>query len=462
MKGLSLYSKILFSFLALLLLVQVLMFGSFLLFDGRQRSNRLDSHLRGLVLFSQKFAQEAIRARLDAQEPLAETLRAMTQELAQIMRAKVWFQAAHTPVVQSFDGPIPEQIMAQAQSGARGRERFTVFPQPHRQILIVAPLKTPPLQDAKLFLLLVHPPELHPPQHLFLARLVLICLLVAMLVIPVSRFIAKPIKQLRKSALLIAEGELSHRADIKSRDEMGELGRAFNHMADRVERMVRGGRELTANVSHELRTPLARIRLAEELLREKLARGEFEPCQRHLKGIQDDVKELDRLLGRILELSKLDVHEEPFKLEPLDLSPMTAELLSRLEPALRRRRVGLMTHLSLNCFVSGDRAALQTALSNVLENAAKFTPEKGQVIVRLESAGQNIRFSLTNTFEALDEEELSRIFEPFHRPERSPAAGSGLGLAIAKKIVEKHGGAISAANAAAGFEIQIRLPAGPA
>ena len=110
--------------------------------------------------------------------------------------------------------------------------------------------------------------------------------------------------------------------------------------------------------------------------------------------------------------------------------------------------------------VFGEKDSLKTALSNILDNAVKFTPEKGYVIIKVHSERDFVIISVTNSFEELSKEELTRVFEPFYRTEISRAAGSGLGLAITKKIIERHGGTIEAVNSSKGLKIQIRLPAG--
>jgi signal transduction histidine kinase len=106
----------------------------------------------------------------------------------------------------------------------------------------------------------------------------------------------------------------------------------------------------------------------------------------------------------------------------------------------------------------GDKEVLRTALSNVLDNATKFTREKGQIIVKAFSEKHYLVMSITNTFRPLSEEDLTRIFEPFYRADRSQSIGSGLGLAITKRIIARHGGHINASNSIEGLEIQIRLP----
>jgi signal transduction histidine kinase len=109
----------------------------------------------------------------------------------------------------------------------------------------------------------------------------------------------------------------------------------------------------------------------------------------------------------------------------------------------------------------GDRETLRTALLNILDNATKFTPPNGDIIVKVYSEKGFVEISVINSFEKLSDEELTRIFDPFHRTGRSKAAGSGLGLTVTKKIIERHGGKIESFNSAEGLEIRIRLPIEP-
>jgi two-component system sensor histidine kinase CpxA len=247
---------------------------------------------------------------------------------------------------------------------------------------------------------------------------------------------------------------------VKGKDEIGELGRTFNFMADKLEKMIRAGKELTAHISHELRSPLARIRVAEELLREKFPKGDPIHWEAYLNDIREDVEEMDQLIGRILDLSKLDLRERPLKLEVLNPAELMNDLIERFRPVINQKDLRLTKDMSYDFPFFGDKEILKTALSNVLDNATKFVPGKGHLFVKMHSEGPYLLISITNTFQGLPEEDLARIFEPFSRTERSPATGYGLGLAITKKIVEKHGGHIEAFNSMEGLEIRIRLPKG--
>jgi two-component system sensor histidine kinase CpxA len=227
-------------------------------------------------------------------------------------------------------------------------------------------------------------------------------------------------------------------------------------MADKLETMIVGGKELTANISHELRTPLTRIRIAEEMLREKAGSGSPD-YERHLDAIREDVEELDRLIGRILELSKMDLQDAPLNFTAFDPAELLRGLLQRFQTVCEHKELEVTTDLSGPSSFSGDKEALTTALLNILDNAVKFTPEKGRISLRLHSTAGTLEISLTNTFGKLPEEELVKIFDPFHRSDRLQATGSGLGLAIAKKIIERHGGRIGAYNVEEGLEIRITL-----
>jgi two-component system sensor histidine kinase CpxA len=229
-------------------------------------------------------------------------------------------------------------------------------------------------------------------------------------------------------------------------------------MAERLESMILGGRELTAHVSHELRSPLARIRVAEELLRQELEEGDDGDLIRHLDSIREDIGELDHLIGRILLLSKMDIQETPLKKESFDPNELIRTLSQKLEHAIDRKRLSVLKNFGFDRSIFGDRKALGTVFSNVLDNAVKFTPEKGSITVTTHSEDFFLVIDVTNTCETLSAGELSKIFEPFYRMKTANSAGTGLGLPIAKKIIEKHGGSIEATNTEAGLRIRMRIP----
>jgi len=460
MKPGKLYLKIFLSFVLVLIVTEILVFGLFSIAGQRSFRSRFERYASSHARIAKEFIEERIRSKPQTTIVENEPLKDLIQRLSEIYGAEMWLEGPDgTVLFQSFSGEIPVNMGMVSQKAMKDFGHFKL----HRHFkrgwapFIVIPIEIGEHESGRLNVLFdtIEPPH---PEKGFGLGLVGIGLVIALLIIPVSRIVTNRIKQLRHSALRIAEGDLSHRVTVKGKDEIAELGRSFNQMADKVERMIQGGRELTANISHELRSPLARIRIAEEILRERWKQGDYQDCERHLDNVRQDIEELDRLIGSILVLSKLDMQEESLKREPFNPSDLIRELLEQFKSSTSRRSLRLMTDLSFDLPILGDRNAARTALSNIFDNALKFTPEGGSIVVTTQKQGDCVQICVTNSFQALSAEDLTRIFEPFYRTERAHAAGSGLGLAITRKILERHGGTIEAENAPDGLRIQIRLP----
>jgi two-component system, OmpR family, sensor histidine kinase CpxA len=292
----------------------------------------------------------------------------------------------------------------------------------------------------------------------FLMGLAGIILVMTILALSLLQFIRIKVNRFRNSVLIISNGDLSHRVSVQGKGVVEDLGRAFNGMTDKLEKMIATSKEITANVSHEIRTPLTRIRVVEDLLRKKLERADFSDFGRHLDSIREDIQILDDLTGRLLEFVKLDRYELISKDEQLDPSELMNSLVIRFEPVIESKDLKIKNELSFAGQIQGDRKALTSAFLNILDNAFKYTPEHGEISIRTGSEQDFFKVSITNSFEKIDEKDLQNIFKPFERARQSDSAGSGLGLAITKKIVEKHGGNIIALNSNDGFEIQIGIP----
>jgi two-component system sensor histidine kinase CpxA len=222
--------------------------------------------------------------------------------------------------------------------------------------------------------------------------------------------------------------------------------------------MITSSKEITANVSHEIRTPLARIRVVEDLIRKKFARGDFSGYERHLDNIREDIQILDDLVGRLLEFIKLDNYESTPKYEQFNPSELMYDLLVRFEPVIEFKELSIKKDILFSSPYTGDRSALTSVFLNILDNAFKFTPMHGNITIKMRSEQDFFETSIINSFRHLDQKDLDNIFKPFERAFQSDNAGSGLGLAIAKKIVDNHGGNIIALSSTEGFEIQVRLP----
>lgn len=455
----KLYIKILLSFLAVLITTLIVIFALFLALPSKHFTTRLEKFTKKKALIVKTVVEEKMQAAPTTDLSENGPLKDFVLNFGQIMGAKVWVQKPDGTIpLQSFLGEIPESVAGLKKKRVIHHGNITLYHQRDGDFYAVIPITFPGGKIGTIQVLFDSQEEPFHPGRGFALGLVIIGLFAALLIVPISRIITNRLNKLRQSALIIAEGNLSHRADIRSQDEIGELAQAFNRMADKLETMIRNGKELTANVSHELRTPLTRIRIAEEMLREKLGITGDSPNERHLDEIREDIQELDTLIGRILELSKLDIQDSPLLLAPFDPAELMQRLLQRFQSAIAHKKLEVETDLSFSSPFLGDKEALTTAILNILDNAIKFTPEQGQIRIQMGPVSGFFQISIINTFEELPQEELFRIFEPFHRTKRSQAAGSGLGLAIARKIIERHGGIIGAYNAEMGLEIRLSLP----
>lgn len=279
-----------------------------------------------------------------------------------------------------------------------------------------------------------------------------------------ARTIARPLEQLAGVTHAFGLGDMRVRASPCRRDEIGDVGRAFNEMADRIETLRRAEKELLANVSHELRTPLARIRVGIELAES----GDAAAMRRYLTGIAEDLTETEQLLGDIITAARLDLTTEsakdpypPLRLTPMSLGSLVEALVRRFREAHAERAV--QVRIEGDPTISIDRVMLKHALSNVLDNAHKYS-QAGQPIeigLRVEDGAAVV--DVRDRGHGVDPEDVPNVFMPFFRADRSrrrETGGVGLGLTLAKRIVEAHGGTIDLeSRKGEGTTVRIVLPA---
>jgi signal transduction histidine kinase len=463
MKPGKLYLKIFLSFILILIITEILVFGLFAFSARSNFRSRIRQYASSHAILVKELIEDRIKSEAKTSLVENQSLRDLIIRLSDAYGAKIWLAGTDgKALLKSFQGSIPEEVTVDPKIQGKDLDSLQLHHHLKKRWALYAkiPIEIDKDRVGSLHVLFEKMQPAHSEGR-FALGLLGIGIVIALLTIPVSRLITERVKRLRHSALQIADGDLSHRVSIKGSDEIGELGRSFNRMADKLEKMIRGGRELTANISHELRSPLARIRIAEELIRDKWEQGDFKDIDKHLDTIREDIEELDRLITSILTLSKLDLHQGSLKLEPINPADLIEELLARFNPAADRKGLHLVTDLSFDSRILGDQDALRTALSNLVDNAVKFTPHNGTVIVKVLPKDDSVNIKITNSFEALSEKDLTKIFEPFYIIDGSGASGSGLGLAITRKIIEQHGGTIVATNSAQGLEIQVQLPEGP-
>jgi len=275
-----------------------------------------------------------------------------------------------------------------------------------------------------------------------------------------ARRMVNRLERLGRAVEAFAEGDLAQRVRDDSRDEVGELGRRFNAMADRlsasvtelaaekqtVEATLQAKRELVANVSHELRTPLASIRgHTESLLLRQRADGDVEA---YLQVIHRQTEQLSGLIDDLFLLSTTEAGALPIVRRPVVLGDVIEEVVRSIQPvALHERQVRLLSEVPQDVpTVSADRQRVAQVLSNLVRNAVRFTPEGGLVAVR--ACRQDERFGVVvveDTGQGIPPEELRQVFERFYRADESRdrgSGGAGLGLAIVRELVAAMGGEV--------------------
>jgi signal transduction histidine kinase len=261
-----------------------------------------------------------------------------------------------------------------------------------------------------------------------------------------ARGMTSPLREMAAAASAMARGEYGRRVRASSRDEVGELARAFNAMAADLADVDRMRRELVANVSHELRTPLGAL----QALLENLADGVEPPSEATLRTALFQTERLGRLVSQLLDLSRLEsgslkLHEEPFPVREL-LEQATREC--SLGEAFSTHPVWLKVSVQPGDLrANGDPERMHQVVANLLENAVRHSPLDGRVWLSAHAATDGV-----TTIEVADEgpgipaAEAEHVFERIHRVDAARAArdgGTGLGLAIARWIVDAHGGTIA-------------------
>jgi signal transduction histidine kinase len=282
-----------------------------------------------------------------------------------------------------------------------------------------------------------------------------------------ARSLTRPLARLRTTARAIGQGALSARVRLARRDELGEVARAFDDMADRVVELFHAEKELLANVSHELRTPLSRIRVALDLA----AEGDAQVAKESLAEISGDLDELERLIEDTLTAARLDLGGAaspssgipPLRKQLLEPATVLEAAAQRFRSQHPDRPLEVTIGEDLRS-IEGDPVLLRRAIDNLLENAHKYTEAPTAPIELRASAGDALALEVVDHGIGISKEDLALVFRPFFRADRSrtrATGGLGLGLALTRRIVEAHGGTIAVDSVLdEGTRVRVTLPWG--
>ena len=287
-------------------------------------------------------------------------------------------------------------------------------------------------------------------------------------------FLTSPLVVLREATRRLAAGELearTHAGQAKRRDEVADMGRDFDAMADRIETLVKSERQLLGDISHELRSPLTRMTMALALARRHAGEDQVpDEMQGALNRIGRETRRLDALIGQLLELVRLESGDDYSVREIVDLEALTREVVQdadfEAQGQNQNRHVTLVSSEPVR--LHGVNDLLLSAVENLVRNALRYTQPGTGVEVALvrtrTETGEIATITVRDHGPGVPEEALAHLFRPFFRVESARDRGSGgvgLGLAITQRAIEAHRGTVTAKNApGGGLKVTIILPIG--
>jgi signal transduction histidine kinase len=302
-----------------------------------------------------------------------------------------------------------------------------------------------------------------PPPFLSPQRIAVSILIVGVVCYLLGLYLTSPLKKLQSTVKAFAEGNLDARVspELGNRgDELADLGREFDHMAERIQALISSEKRLLADISHELRSPLARLTVALELARKNVDGRAVSALDR----IEQESERVNQLVGQLLTITRLESGAERVPPEIVPLEDLVEQVIDDADFEARavHKRVNA-THLD-HCRIRGSSDLLRSAVENVIRNAIRYTAEGTAVEVALHWRLDTAVLTVRDHGPGVPEAELKHIFEPFYRVSEArerASGGVGLGLSIADRTVKLHGGIIRAENLADGLMVTIELPLAP-
>ena len=275
--------------------------------------------------------------------------------------------------------------------------------------------------------------------------------------VTMARSVTNRLETMNRISRQIRRGDLSRRMpSSKGGDEFDRLGGNLNEMLDQIETLMVGVRDVSNAIAHDLRTPLTRLRNHLEQLQEDASDPE-------MRGkIEATLGEADSLLqtfSSLLRIAQIEAGNRRREFGVVELNDLIDDVVELYEPLAAEKTVHLTAATKGNINASGDRDLLFQAISNIVDNAIKYTPPDGSVAIELESTPTGVRIDVVDSGSGIPESEKERVFERFYRLEKHRGSfGSGLGLSLVSAVVSLHGGTISLLNGDPGLRVRMQLP----
>ena len=419
-----------FRVLLSLILVVLVAVGVVALFAGRGTTTQFRRYEQQDILLRQQRFEMFLRSHY-ARSRSWDSAQPLVEQMAQLSGKRVVLVDGAGQVIADSSERLVGQM---ADPDWPGPPPFIPFQGQPVGRLYILPTEESPLSGVEGFLNAAH--------HNLLWGALVGGLAAILLTLALSRRILGPVEALTAAAQRMEKGDLSQRVEVQSRDEIGELARAFNAMADGLAHLEKLRRNMVTDVAHELRTPLSNIRGYLEAFRD----GVMEPEPEIIESVYEEAMLLSHLVDDLQELSLAEAGQLRLERRPVDPKEILTKAMAAAHGQATAKSIALRLELPAELpLVEADPQRIEQVVGNLLSNALAHTASGGEIVCAAQMRGGQVEVTMRDTGEGIPPEHLPYIFERFYRVDRSRSratGGAGLGLAIVKQLVEAHGGQI--------------------
>ena len=273
---------------------------------------------------------------------------------------------------------------------------------------------------------------------------------------------SKPIRLIKKATTKLGQGDFTTRVEniTQRNDELGQLATSFNKMAAQLQQHQSAQQRLLGDISHELRSPMTRLQMALGLAQQESTSGEAR--EQYLHRCQREIDRLDKMIEDVLALSRLENTLQTADFQQVNLTALIRNIINDEQFMADEKLIKIHTNSTEEISMLADQVLLASAISNILNNAIKYSPEQSTIDVSLSSDQNEVTLVISDSGNGVPEQALIHLFTPFYRVNLARdrnTGGTGLGLAIAKQAIAVHQGNISAKNnPVKGLSVTIKIP----
>lgn len=293
-------------------------------------------------------------------------------------------------------------------------------------------------------------------------RIVIPALISFILCLLLAHSFSKPVRLIKKATTKLGQGDFATRVEgvTKRNDELGQLANSFNEMAAQLQQNQSAQQRLLGDVSHELRSPLTRLQMALGLAQQALTTEQAR--EQYLQRCQREIERLDQMIEHVLVLSRLENTIQTIEYQQVYITSLVQDVINDEQFVADKKSIHIELDCTDNISMLADQTLLVSAISNVLSNAVKYSPEQSTITVTLSKNKHDISLTISDQGEGVPEPALAQLFKPFYRVNLARdrhTGGTGLGLAIAKQAIVAHRGKIFAKNnPTKGLSVTIQIP----